>query len=191
MNRRQFAARLLALGVGGAYLECLAQVKPFVIRVVRTEGWEQLMQRESCISGIVYSVDPDHTQSDRPGSHICHSMELPQRANHRDISAVPTGRYRAFARLSDNNGPVIQLSGVTGRDAVQLHSGNMIDHSAGCILLGSTAVSQAPPRGSEILASGKCWISGSQAARRKLLALYGWTELNKSPPTRPITVIVE
>lgn len=190
MNRREFSA-CVATGVIGAPLECFAQVKPFVIRVVRSGGWQQLMQRELCIPGTVYSVDPDRTQSDRPGSFVCYSMELPQRGNQNQISAIPVGSYRAAARVSDNNGPVIQLSGVAGREAIQIHSGNAVDHTLGCILLGNTKVSQAPKQGSEILTAGKCWIAGSKAARKELLALYGWTELDKAPPARRVTVIVE
>ena len=92
MNRRQFSARMLASGLVGASPECFAQVKPFVIRVVRTGGWEQLMQQEMCIPGTVYNVDPDRIQSDRPGNRVCYSMELPRRANQDRISAIPPGR---------------------------------------------------------------------------------------------------
>jgi hypothetical protein len=192
MNRRQFTVRLLGAGIVSAFrFESFAQMMPFVIRVVRSNGWEQLMQRELCIPGTVYTVNPNMILSDNPGTKVCFSMELPQRGNQNQISAIPKGTYSAKARRSDSNGPVLQLSGVPGRDAIQMHSGNTPDQTLGCILLGSTAVSQAAPQGPEVLAVGKCWISGSKTARNKLLALYGWMDLTKDPPTRPITVIME
>jgi uncharacterized protein DUF5675 len=192
MHRRQFGTLLL-----GALLPAIlvrqssAQAKPFVLRIVRGMDWEQLMQRELCIPGTVYSVDPDRTQSDRPGTMICYSMELPLRANQNEISAIPRGTYTARSRLSEKNGPVIELVNVPKRDVIQMHSGNEINHTLGCILLGSTPVSRAAQQGSEILTAGKCWIAGSKSARDKLLALYGWTDLEKQPPGRPVAVIVE
>jgi hypothetical protein len=193
MDRRQFTVGLFGVGIVRAFsLAGLPQVKPFVVRVVRTSGWEQLMQRESCIPGTVYTVNPDRIESDNPGTKVCFSMELPQRGNQKDVSAIPRGAYKAQARLSDKNGPVLQLSGVPGgRDGIQVHSGNIPDHTIGCILLGTTAVSQGPQEGPEILTAGKCWISGSKTARKQLLALYGWSDLTEQPPTRPVTVIVD
>jgi len=191
MNRRQFGKYALASALAGTWApHASAQIKNFVIRLVRSNGWEQLMQRELCIPGTVYSVDPSNILSDRPGTKVCYSMELPQRGNQNEISAIPSGKYSAKARLSGANGPVIQLD-VPGRDAIQIHSGNTVDHTLGCILLGTTAVSQATPRSSEILTAGKCWIGGSKTARNELLSIYGWTELDKQPPARPILVIVD
>ena len=180
MDRRHFLVGAVSAGlVSTSRINSFAQVKPFVVRIVRTDGWEQLMQRESCVPGTVYSVNPDRIESDNPGSKLCFSMELPQRGNQNQISAVPRGNYRAKARLSDKNGPVIELTGVPGRDAIQMHSGNSPDQTLGCILLGTTAVSQGAPHGSEILKSGNCWISGSKTARNNLLNVYGWTDLTK------------
>jgi hypothetical protein len=192
MDRRQFLVRLLTAGIASVFVtDSFGQATPFAIRVVRSNGWEQLMQRELCIPGTVYTVDPDMIMSDNPGTKVCYSMELPQRGNQNEISAIPRGTYSAKARLSGKNGPVLELSGVPGRDVIQIHSGNSPDQTIGCILLGDTAVSQAPQHGSEILTAGKCWISGSKIARNKLLALCGWTDLTKEPPARPITVIID
>jgi hypothetical protein len=196
MNRRQFSLQMTSAALTSAVVtQAFAQTATFVIRIVRTLGWDRLMQREACIPGTVYSVLPDSIVSDVPGTKVCYSMELPSRGNNDKISAIPPGMYSAFARLSEKTGPVLELAGVNGRTAVQIHTGNIVDHSEGCILLGSTPVSAGPPQGADILTAGKCWIAGSKDARTKLLGLYGWTELDKTPvpppPKRPAMVIIE
>jgi hypothetical protein len=77
-----------------------------------------------------------------PGRRICYALELPQRANSCDISAVPDGSYSGFPKLSSNNGRIIVLQGMPNRDLVQLHAGNTVDDAVGFIILGSSHVQE-------------------------------------------------
>lgn len=193
MKRRALVVGLAGCWAAGVTSPTYGQLKPFVLRVVRQKGWAELMKKEDCLSGTLHVVDPDRLNSDRPGRQIAFVMELPDRSNQNDISAIPAGTYAAFAVQSDKNGPVIQLRDVPKRTAVQFHSGNEISNTEGCLILGA-----APVTGIKISSAGavasrnqKCWIGDSKAARKAVLAEYGWTDLNAKPPQRPITVIVE
>lgn len=194
MNRRHFVAGLVGGSLVTHALASLAQgpVKPYVLRVVRENGWEGLMQRELCVASTVYVVDPNRILSDVPGRLQCHAMELPRRGNQQEISAIPAGTYAAKARVSEKNGRVIELINVRGREFVQLHAGNHVDQTLGCVLLGTGPVSRQLAKGSSVVVSpsNRCWISGSRAARDALLSDYGWADPNAAAPTRPISVIV-
>lgn len=193
MKRRPIlGAGLFGLAVVGT--PSLAQVtRPFVLRVVRQQGWAELMKQEDCLSGTLYVVDAERILTDRPGRKVAYVMELPDRSNQKDISAVPAGTYEAFARLSEKNGAVIELKNVPKRTVVQFHSGNEISHTDGCFILGTIPVASKLVDLPSAVASRnkKCWIGESKAARKALLAEYGWTDLNAQPPSRPIAVIVE
>jgi len=194
MNRRLFVAGLVGGSLAAHAMPTLAQgvFKPYVLRIVREVGWEDLMQRELCVASTVYVVDPDRILSDVPGRLQCHAMELPRRGNQQEISAIPAGTYAAKARVSDKNGRVIELIDVRGRDLVQLHAGNHVDQTIGCLLLGTAPVSRQVLKGDSVIVapSNRCWISGSRAARDALLADYGWSNANAAAPTRPIKVII-
>lgn len=197
MKRRNFIAATSALIFGAINTKIIAQStsKAFVLRIVRKHGWEELMHREVCVASTVYSVDPDRVLTDWPGQLLCYALELPHRANQQDISAIPNGSYSAFARTSEKNGRVIELEGVPGRQNVQIHTGNSIDNTLGCIILGNTPVQPNPiPANQPSIFSSpnsRCWISGSRDARNKLLAVYGWPDSKSAPPKRPIIVKFE
>lgn len=61
----------------------------------------------------------------------------------RNISCIPAGEYELVLRKSHQNGgtggrdyDVWELIGVPGRDNVQIHIGNDLDDTEGCILVG-------------------------------------------------------
>lgn len=55
----------------------------------------------------------------------------------RSVSRIPAGSYRAFRILSPHRGyEVFQLEGVPGRSNIQIHRGNTVKDTEGCILLG-------------------------------------------------------
>ena len=195
MNRRVFSAGVIVASLSAHTPGSLAQgtPRPYVLRIVRKTGWEDLMQRELCVASTIYVVDPGLILTDVPGRLQCHAMELPRRGNQQQISAIPAGTYAATARVSEKNGRVIELMGVRGREFVQLHAGNHVDQTLGCLLLGTAPVSRQVLKGNSVVVapSNRCWISGSREARDALLADYGWADPNAAAPTRPISVIVD
>lgn len=72
---------------------------------------------------------------------ICVTLELPYIDNKDDISCIPTGTYECFQRISQRNnqrigGVVYELKAVPNRGNIQLHIGNFLSNTNGCILVG-------------------------------------------------------
>lgn len=55
-----------------------------------------------------------------------------------NVSRIPAGEFVAFRRMSPARGyEVFELRGVPGRKNVQLHKGNTVEDTLGCILIGT------------------------------------------------------
>lgn len=73
-----------------------------------------------------------------------HSLELPWRGNRRQRSCIPAGEYVCRIVRSPRFGRVFNVTNVSGRSAILIHSGNFggdiekgwQSHIEGCILLG-------------------------------------------------------
>lgn len=63
-------------------------------------------------------------------------LELPWLDNRRNVSCIPTGRYKAKKYKSPNNGDTFLLENVPGRSLIQIHAGNFYTDIRGCILPG-------------------------------------------------------
>lgn len=74
------------------------------------------------------------------GSHVlCVTLEHPERGNRPNDSCIPAGVYKLFIRPNAetrHDYDVIQLIGVPGRTDVQIHIGNRLKDTLGCILVG-------------------------------------------------------
>lgn len=75
------------------------------------------------------------------GNQLCVTLELPENDNKRDISCIPVGTYECFYRTSSTNntrigGKIYQLKNVPDRGAIQIHIGNFMSNTQGCILVG-------------------------------------------------------
>lgn len=75
------------------------------------------------------------------GNQLCVTLELPDLNNKKDISCIPIGTYECFQRISTKNnqridGIVYELKGVPNRENVQIHIGNFLSNTEGCILVG-------------------------------------------------------
>lgn len=75
---------------------------------------------------------------------VCVTLEEPWRdANgdgigDRNVSRIPAGTYPCFRRLSPARGyEVFELRDVPGRHNVQIHKGNSVADTLGCILVGT------------------------------------------------------
>lgn len=104
---------------------------------------------------------------------VPHTLEEPYRdqdgdgLSDKNVSCIPAGEYEMYLRRSKKNGgtgnrayDVWELIGVPGRDVVQIHIGNTLDDTQGCILVGSVRSHQK-----ELDAAG-C-VLGSEPAHDK------------------------
>jgi len=66
----------------------------------------------------------------------CVTLELPDDGNKPDISCIPPGLYKYKYRADGSNGECLQLISVVGRTYVQMHKGNWLKNTLGCILPG-------------------------------------------------------
>src|SRR5439155_20163880 len=66
---------------------------------------------------------------------LAYTLERPIEHNIPLISSIPEGEYAAFIR-EDGGKWRLELRDVPGRETVQIHIGNVIPHTVGCILLG-------------------------------------------------------
>ena len=78
------------------------------------------------------------------GDFMCYTLELPWRANTRNLSCIPAGEYDVTIRISPKYGRIYWILKVDGRSYILIHSGNwagdtlkgLNTHTNGCILLG-------------------------------------------------------
>ena len=65
------------------------------------------------------------------------TLELPWKNNQRDISCIPAGVYKAVYIFSEKfQKNLFVLQGVPGRDLIEIHIGNSVINTHGCILIG-------------------------------------------------------
>lgn len=67
---------------------------------------------------------------------ICCTVEDPWNDNKKRISCIPEGEYTCVKHDGAHWSNVWELLDVPGRDAILIHSGNTIDDTMGCILVG-------------------------------------------------------
>lgn len=65
------------------------------------------------------------------------TLELPNRANKRNISCIKAGIYPFEHRTSLKYGLHLILKGVAGRSYILVHNGCFPKHTRGCILIGT------------------------------------------------------
>lgn len=74
---------------------------------------------------------------DDDGTVLCQTLELPWRDNQHKISCIPAGTYPAFRFASPHIGyELFQLANVPDRVGVDIHIGNTVQDTEGCILVG-------------------------------------------------------
>ena len=98
------------------------------------------------------------------GNPICLSLERPWKNNEPNVSCVPVGLYEM---VIDTRNPgtekacmVWELRGVVGRSEIQIHIGNQVSNSLGCIL---------PATDLSVNAKDKLWGASSGRAFDKLM----------------------
>ena len=78
------------------------------------------------------------------GDWSCFTIERPWLHNERNVSCIPTGRYRLRLGMHRRNTPdpsddypAYEVEGVPGRSLIKIHVGNTLDDLKGCIALGT------------------------------------------------------
>ena len=71
------------------------------------------------------------------GKPLFPTLELPWKDNQRNVSCVPAGVYKAVHMFSEKfQKNLFVLQGVQGRDLIEIHIGNTVIDTQGCILIG-------------------------------------------------------
>lgn len=94
---------------------------------MKTVTLKRLPQPESHTFGVIYIL----------GYPRFVTLELPWNDNRTDISCIPPGEYECFIEQSPKNGRVYELKDVTNRTDIQIHIGNTLHDTEGCILIGT------------------------------------------------------
>ena len=73
-------------------------------------------------------------------NYFCDTLERPDLNNQENISCIPVGRYEVKMLMSPEHGRVLpQLIDVPGRTVIEIHSGNTVADTEGCILVGKNS----------------------------------------------------
>ncbi len=70
------------------------------------------------------------------GEPICNTLEPYHRDNERNVSSIPLGQYICKPYTRSNGNQTYEITGIQNRSHVIFHSGNVDDHTMGCVLLG-------------------------------------------------------
>ena len=68
---------------------------------------------------------------------FCWTLEPPDRWNEKGKSNIPAQQYIAKRHVSPRFGETFMIVDVPGRDHILFHSGNTVEDTEGCIILGS------------------------------------------------------
>ena len=71
------------------------------------------------------------------GAAFCVTLELPWRMNEQNISCIPASQYVAIRVPSEKFREVFLLQDVPGRGGIEIHPGNDIKDTEGCIIVAS------------------------------------------------------
>jgi len=69
------------------------------------------------------------------GAAFCVTLEPYSRDNASNVSCIPTGQYICKRYSSPRYPDTFEITGIQGRSYVLFHSGNVDEHTAGCVLL--------------------------------------------------------
>ena len=74
------------------------------------------------------------------GRAFCVTLELPYKMNKQNISCVPANKTYVCKKVMSNHfkKEVLLITGVPGRSGIEIHPGNTMDDTEGCIIVGSS-----------------------------------------------------
>jgi len=109
-----------------------------------------------------------------PAGGVYQVLERPWLDNRNNVSCIPPGDYECDFMARSGSGKyrnVYWLRSVPGRSGILMHSGNVVDHTLGCLIIGMR-------RGN---LGGKPAVLNSRTALRRLVA-----DVEKKPFTLTI-----
>jgi hypothetical protein len=153
---------------------------PLIITVRRSLNFATALNEADCIFGRLY---PDDERVFTGAEALCDTIELPFRNERSEISCIRAGTYRGFVRTEPtaegvNLGWRVQLIG-TKQSAIQIHVGNTLQNTRGCILVGTRSdepnvcLKKKCIPGTTDYYSEVCALKSSASARGALRTLYG------------------
>ena len=71
------------------------------------------------------------------GQVFCVTLEPPWKENEKYISCIPEGQYDAIRVPSQKFGETYLFEDIFGRSAIEIHPGNSIKDTEGCIIIAS------------------------------------------------------
>ena len=83
---------------------------------------------KDCVQGVLVAAN----------GWRCMTIERPWLNNKVKVSCIPQGTYEYFYRDDGVNGNVLELTHVVNRTVIQVHIGNWVKNSVGCILVGES-----------------------------------------------------
>jgi hypothetical protein len=83
-----------------------------------------------------YNTDSVHGDIIYNGLLLGKTLELPYRDNKTNISSIPEGEYY----ISIKNSTRINVKNVPNRSNIQIHTGNVLSQTKGCLLIGSDII---------------------------------------------------
>jgi hypothetical protein len=69
------------------------------------------------------------------GRVFCVTLEPQDKGNKKNISCIPEGTYTCKRNMSPKYGETFEITNVPNRSHVLIHSGNVVKHTKGCVLL--------------------------------------------------------
>ncbi len=90
--------------------------------------------------------------------HKFYTIERPWLNNLRNKSCIPAGNYTAHYLPRSGSGKyrkVYHLLPVENRSGILIHTGNLVQHSLGCLIIGSKFVSKTDKRSPAVYSSRK------------------------------------
>ena len=67
------------------------------------------------------------------------TLERPWVFNERKVSCIPSGTYLVKRHISPKFGQCFKIQDVKGRSDILIHSGNVVNDTLGCVLVGLTS----------------------------------------------------
>lgn len=136
VSRRNFIGAAASTFVLGKFVASARASTPLDLKIVRT------FDDSRCVTGELIC----------DGRFVCHTLERPFTIDQDGVKCIPDGNYRVFLHYKTPDAQhaasgiywrmELNWNDTKPRTAIQIHIGNKVDDSVGCILLGTNVVNK-------------------------------------------------